>query len=159
MVSGFLFIRLLEEIIHNLIHKKPKPKKAVHTWGSHCPERKEMRVTEFQRYDSQYKTDTDSDEVTSTDTIEVTEKEEEREKSAIRTFFVVSALSFHSIIEGMAIGLEDDSYGVWVNFGAVALHKFVIAFSVGTELVAAQVNLKNTVNGCQQVEKKPLIYG
>lgn len=60
--------------------------------------------------------------------------------SAIRTFFVVAALSFHSVIEGMTLGLEEDSEGVWMSFLAISLHKFVIAFSVGVELLAAEVN-------------------
>ena len=60
-------------------------------------------------------------------------------KSAIRTFFVVAALSFHSVIEGMTIGLEKDGTDVWMSFLAVSMHKFVIAFSVGVELLAAEV--------------------
>ena len=63
-------------------------------------------------------------------------------KSAIRTFFVVAALSFHSVIEGMTIALEDDGTDVWMSFLAVSLHKFVIAFSVGVELLAAEVHLR-----------------
>ena len=59
--------------------------------------------------------------------------------SLIRTFFVVSALSFHSVVEGLALALEDEVAGVWVNFGAMAMHKFVIAFSLGVELVSAKV--------------------
>ena len=58
--------------------------------------------------------------------------------SAIRTFFIVLALSFHSVIEGMALGLERETAGVWMNFGALAMHKFVIAFSVGVELFSTQ---------------------
>ena len=60
-------------------------------------------------------------------------------KSAIRTFFVVAALSFHSVIEGMTLGLEDDDSGIWMSFLAISLHKFVIAFSVGVELLASEV--------------------
>jgi hypothetical protein len=69
-------------------------------------------------------------------------------KSALRTVFVVLALSFHSTIEGkytlntnlqssackddfycrllysgMALALAEDSGGVWMSLGAVALHK------------------------------------
>ena len=61
-------------------------------------------------------------------------------KTSIRTFFVVCALSFHSVIEGLALGLEEDDSGVWMSFAAVAMHKFVIAFSVGVELLAAEVS-------------------
>ena len=65
-------------------------------------------------------------------------------KSAIRTFFVVAALSFHSVIEGMTIGLEKDGTDVWMSFLAVSLHKFVIAFSVGVELLAAEVKRQHS---------------
>ena len=119
-----------------------------------------------------------------------------------RTVFVVMALSFHSTIEGLALALEDEASGVWLNTGvhcnfwlntgrfcnfvwtqvsipilvehrcqfqfwlntgqfckfgwtqvsiaisfdswqsfsgATALHKFVISFSVGMELVSNKV--------------------
>ena len=62
--------------------------------------------------------------------------------SAVRTFFVVFALSFHSIIEGLALSLEDDIPGIWMNFGALAMHKFVIAFSVAIELISAEVRTR-----------------
>jgi len=54
-------------------------------------------------------------------------------KIALRDFFTVLALSFHSVFEGLAIGLEDKS-DVWLLFAAVASHKYVIAFCVGLEL-------------------------
>ena len=54
---------------------------------------------------------------------------------------MVTSLSFHSVIAGLTLGLEKEISGVWINFGAIALHKFVIAFSVGVELVKSQVIL------------------
>jgi len=65
--------------------------------------------------------------------------EDTRTMSAVRTSFVVLALSFHSVVEGLALSLERDANGVWMNFGALATHKFVIAFAVGVELLSAQV--------------------
>ena len=53
---------------------------------------------------------------------------------------MVTSLSFHSVIAGLTLGLEKETSGVWINFGAIALHKFVIAFSVGVELVTSQVS-------------------
>ena len=53
---------------------------------------------------------------------------------------MVASLSFHSVIAGLTLGLEKETSGVWINFGAIALHKFVIAFSVGVELVTSQVS-------------------
>ncbi|TRY70500.1 hypothetical protein TCAL_02363 [Tigriopus californicus] len=59
--------------------------------------------------------------------------------STIRTVFAIVALSFHSVIEGLALSYESDETGIWMNFGALALHKFVIAFSIGVELMTSQV--------------------
>ncbi len=58
---------------------------------------------------------------------------------------MVFALSFHSVIEGLALSLEDDASGVWLNFGALCMHKFVIAFAVGVELIAVQASRINYV--------------
>ena len=40
---------------------------------------------------------------------------------------------------GLALSLEPEVAGVWLNTAATALHKFVIAFSVGVELIANKV--------------------
>ncbi|CAL8074490.1 unnamed protein product [Orchesella dallaii] len=60
--------------------------------------------------------------------------------SSLRTFLALIALSFHAIVEGVAIGLQDSS-NVWMMFGAVASHKFVISFCMGMELVASQTRI------------------
>ena len=44
-------------------------------------------------------------------------------KAALRTAFVVAALSFHSLLEGLALGLDATQSGVWMNAAATALHK------------------------------------
>ena len=51
------------------------------------------------------------------------------------------ALSFHSVVEGLALSLEGEEAGVWLNTGATALHKFVISFSVGVELLSNRLGL------------------
>ena len=58
----------------------------------------------------------------------------------LRTCFIMFALSFHSLIEGLVMGLEETNAGVWMNFGALALHKFVIAFILGVDLMSNKVN-------------------
>ena len=47
----------------------------------------------------------------------------------------------HSLITGLTLGLEKEATGVWVTFAAISSHKFVIAFSVGVELVTSKVIL------------------
>lgn len=55
---------------------------------------------------------------------------------SIGGLLIVVALSFHSIFEGMAIGLQKSNGDVYAMLIAVAIHKFVIAFVVGMEVFA-----------------------
>jgi len=68
-------------------------------------------------------------------------EEEEQSKSSLRDFFVVLALSFHAILEGVAVGLESEVNGVWLIFAAVASHKYVMSFCVGLELYMTKTRL------------------
>ena len=52
--------------------------------------------------------------------------------SSLRGFLVVVALSVHSLFEGMAVGLEETSGGVWQLFLAIAIHSTAIVFCIGT---------------------------
>ncbi|KAG0717926.1 Zinc transporter ZIP1 [Chionoecetes opilio] len=56
--------------------------------------------------------------------------------SNLRSLLVILALSFHSIFEGLAVGLQERSVDVWYLLGAISAHKFVIAFCMGLELLA-----------------------
>ncbi|XP_069160956.1 zinc transporter ZIP1-like [Procambarus clarkii] len=62
--------------------------------------------------------------------------------SILEAVVVVVALSFHSIMEGLAIGLARDATSVWILFSAVGAHKFVIAFSISMELLEVGLSLK-----------------
>ncbi|GIX75874.1 zinc transporter ZIP2 [Caerostris extrusa] len=48
----------------------------------------------------------------------------------------VAALSFHSLFEGFAVGLRPDAMSTWIVFAAISVHKFVISFVVGLEVLA-----------------------
>ena len=113
-------VSTLEELIHHFVH----PHK------SNADEAIELQIQNEENIE---------------ETEEVENKEEDgsakRTKSLLRTAFVVASLSFHSVMAGLTLGLEDESGGVWINFGAIAMHKFVIAFSVGVELVTSRVSL------------------
>ncbi|XP_031826805.1 zinc transporter ZIP3 isoform X3 [Nomia melanderi] len=58
--------------------------------------------------------------------------------SSLRGLLIVLGLSVHELFEGLAIGLESSATYVWYMFGAVAAHKFVIAFCIGVELIASK---------------------
>ena len=48
-------------------------------------------------------------------------EEEEHSKSSLRDFFVVLALTFHAILEGIAVGLEPEVNDVWLLFAGELL--------------------------------------
>lgn len=61
--------------------------------------------------------------------------------AAIRGFLLVFALSFHSIFEGMAIGLQTSINDVWFLFAAVTVHELAIMFCIGLEMLASKIKV------------------
>lgn len=51
---------------------------------------------------------------------------------------MLTALSIHSLLEGLAIGIQDTTAKVMILFTAVISHKLVVAFCLGVELTANQ---------------------
>lgn len=129
--AGFFIVCFLEELIHHFIHPHKKPPKSKPRLG--------RDQKEFERYDMRLKESLGQDHEKANDDDDTKIEDNERTKSLLRTVFVVSALSFHSVIEGLALTMEEDASGVWINFAAVAMHKFVIAFSLGVELITSKV--------------------
>jgi len=56
--------------------------------------------------------------------------------SSVRGVLVVVALSVHSLFEGMAVGLEETTGGVWQLFMAIAIHSTAVVFCIGTDMVS-----------------------
>jgi len=63
----------------------------------------------------------------------------------LRSLFVVLALSFHSIMEGLAIGLEQNVDDMVFLFVAVSIHECTILFCIGIKLVTSCSSLTNIV--------------
>lgn len=61
----------------------------------------------------------------------------ETEVVSFRELLLVMALTVHEVFEGIALGLEPDLTSVWYMLTAVAVHKSVIAFCIGVEMVSA----------------------
>ena len=55
-------------------------------------------------------------------------------KDSLQAFLLLIALSFHTIFDGLAVGLQKDASEVWSVFVAIALHKTIIAFCLGFEM-------------------------
>jgi len=66
--------------------------------------------------------------------------------ASTKDVLTVAALSVHSVFEGMAIGLESSVADVWKTFGAVTVHKCVVTFCVGSDLVNS-----DTTNLCSYI--------
>ncbi|GFR93650.1 zinc transporter ZIP1-like [Elysia marginata] len=54
--------------------------------------------------------------------------------AGVRAFLLLVALSFHTIFDGLAVGLQDNTSEVWSVFAAITVHKSIIAFCLGLEL-------------------------
>ncbi|KAG7171959.1 zinc transporter ZIP1-like [Homarus americanus] len=61
--------------------------------------------------------------------------------SVMRAVVVVMALSLHSIMEGLALGLVHTPMDAWLLFAAICSHKLIIAFCMGMELLEAKASL------------------
>lgn len=56
-----------------------------------------------------------------------------KQLKGIRSFVLLIALSLHTVFEGMALGLQSTSKEVWTLFAALAIHKSIIAFTLGLQ--------------------------
>jgi len=65
--------------------------------------------------------------------------------SALRSIMLLLALSFHSIFEGIAIGLQQNSAQLVSIFIAVIVHKAVMAFSLGLNIAQSDLSVKSFV--------------
>ena len=55
------------------------------------------------------------------------------------------ALSFHSVFEGIAIGLQDKSTDLFSIFMAVMIHKALMAFSLGLNMAQSKLSTRNFI--------------
>lgn len=67
--------------------------------------------------------------------------------SALRAFVLVFSLSLHSVFEGLAVGLQEDSQHVLEICLALLLHKSIISFSLSLKLIQGKLR-RTVVAGC-----------
>lgn len=79
---------------------------------------------------------------TSSQDFEASMHHDQSSHSPIRSFIMLAALSIHSVFEGLAVGLQDTTAQVLSIFGALILHKCIIAFSIGLNLVQSKLSVK-----------------
>jgi len=138
---GFFAVYLFEELGERLINQRNKRR----------PEEKHhhSNVTDDIQTDSSLESNSHHHHHSSADDIghghshgpNLNDPEEKSLAAAIRGFLLVFALSFHSIFEGMAIGLQPKTRDVWFLFAAVTVHELAIMFCVGLEMLASKVRV------------------
>merc|ERR1719347_1361127 len=62
--------------------------------------------------------------------------------SSLRSIMLLIALSFHSVFEGLAIGLQNNTTHLMTVFIAVITHKAVMAFSLGLNIAQSDLSVK-----------------
>lgn len=64
----------------------------------------------------------------------------ESDNSTLRSLLLLTALSLHSIFEGLAVGLQKSSSEVLKVFLGLSIHKVILAFSLGTTLSQSKLS-------------------
>ncbi|CAG5126240.1 unnamed protein product [Candidula unifasciata] len=96
LAGGFFAIAFVEQIAHNLLHKR--------TSNDGAPGKAAIQAMEV---------------------------------NPLRAFLLLGALSFHTVFDGLAVGLEESGTGVWEMFTAICIHKSLVAVCLGLQLFLA----------------------
>ncbi len=91
------------------------------------------------RSESEYETSMEDD--TEEEEANAAPTEDPNAHSVIRSFILLVALSLHSVFEGLAVGLQPDTHQVLQIFVALVLHKCILAFSLGINLVQSKLKI------------------
>ncbi|CAH0756368.1 unnamed protein product [Diatraea saccharalis] len=132
MSGGFFMMYLIEEVVHLYISRRKNNEDTLSRTFSirRCSNESENKEIESGKVlgksleengHSHFKGDNSEDSV----------------MAALRGLLIVLALSIHELFEGLAVGLESSVANVWYMFVAVSAHKYLIAFCIGVELLAA----------------------
>ena len=71
--------------------------------------------------------------------------EDPNSHSSVRSLILVTALSMHSVFEGLAVGLQTNYEKVLQIFAAITLHKSILAFSLGLNLAQSRLSLRGVI--------------
>lgn len=131
MMVGFFLIYLVEELVHNYLHRHQRKKKI------EAEMKNKLTETYNKSIDKTLEIVQNSSHNHGHSHILPLPHSEEEDilVSSLRGLLIVLALSIHELFEGFAVGLMKTSKGVYFMFAAVCAHKFVIAFCVGIELI------------------------
>ncbi|XP_043468996.1 zinc transporter ZIP1-like isoform X3 [Leptopilina heterotoma] len=135
---GFFIMYLVEELVHTrLRHKKRHASSQFNVDVNHSTN----ELVENGKIDHSSLPNGRNHACTGHSHLPITDDGESFEISSLRGLLIVLGLSVHELFEGLAIGLESSAPDVWYMFAAVSAHKFVIAFCIGVQLIAAKTKV------------------
>lgn len=122
---GFLIILVIEQIAIACKEQVVDTMSPIERLNARPSEREILRINE----------------VSTTNSSDLPEPVETKPTSNLRSVLLMATLSLHSLFEGLAIGLQTDMSSVVQILVAVLLHKAVIAFSMGLNLLQSELAL------------------
>jgi zinc transporter 1/2/3 len=66
-------------------------------------------------------------------------------KGQMRTAIFITAMSFHGVFEGMALGLQSKESNVWVLCFAITIHRGILAFGMGLDHMRNEVKHRTMI--------------
>ncbi|XP_011498144.1 PREDICTED: zinc transporter ZIP3-like [Ceratosolen solmsi marchali] len=139
--TGFFIMYLIEEIVHTHLRHRHPEKASIDATSKTSSNVNIYTNESIENYGSvanrKWKDQEKPCDIGHTH-LNIIEDCESFHAGAIRGLLIVLGLSVHELFEGLAIGLESSAGYVWYMFGAVAAHKFIIAFCIGVELTTSR---------------------
>ncbi|BFG06207.1 zinc transporter ZIP1 [Drosophila madeirensis] len=121
LCTGFYLMYFIEETMHFFVRRRQLKKREV----------SKVIVVEAVEEGEQQQPHTELA------VVQEQQQEELKEPNWLRGLGIIVALSLHELFGGMAIGLEMSVDTVWFMCGAIAVHKLVLAFCIGMEIMMA----------------------
>jgi zinc transporter 1/2/3 len=142
---GFFLVYFVEESVKHFVKKHKKRSKAKTT--QHCDRLLQWTNSQLTAVKSADDVNSVSvDQGTGTPDCQIEQNNNEMSHvHNLRSLLVVLALSFHSVMEGLAIGLEENMENMGFLFLAVSIHECTILFCIGIKLVTSCSSLTNIV--------------
>lgn len=142
---GFFLVYFVEESVKHFVKKHKKRSKAKTT--RHCDRLLQWTNSQLTAVKSADDLNSVSvDQGTGTPDCQIEQNNNEMSHvHNLRSLFVVLALSFHSVMEGLAIGLEENMEKMVFLFLAVSIHECTILFCIGINLATSCSSLTNII--------------
>jgi len=143
LCSGIFLVYFVENLVHLVLDRTmksnnaPTPALSTCPHPNHCANREDSIVTSDQKQQSYGSMDESASSSGSSSDIFYSHAS----SSLISMIVTAFALSSHCLLEGLAVGVEESTTGVWALCIAILVHKCVIAFSMSLELIQSLVRL------------------